>query len=446
MKAEYWRRGSWLLIAVALAFFLFPGVGRAVDFTQRTISQSEQFIVYCPDIRLRLAVSSYAETAKHDVLETLGLGDHWKFPIVIDLRQPASTDTGKILRQLCLIQTDGGWKVQVDVLLREGELKQVRFPQLIIQAILLELAYRDHPPEVGSAYTQPPSWMVEGLAQAMQVRASGQEPNAALFRQLIETGRLPKIRNFLTSNVEKMDSTSLAVHDSCSASLLDLLAGTPGGPANLARMVKGIPESNGDPVALLLKYFPVLGDSEASLEKWWTLGLANFSAKDRHLALSVRETNARLAPLLKLTVITDEKKKISKEFELTDYKAFLKLPSAKEALQEQSKSLASLQIQAHPLLRPVMMEYQRITDEFARGKTRRMDEALSAVANYRGLIVERSDKIDDYLNWFEATQMPQQSGAFDDFLQGAKAMEKEAPPKRSDAISKYIDQLEREFE
>ncbi|MEI8235207.1 MAG: hypothetical protein WCH57_11055 [Verrucomicrobiota bacterium] len=444
------HRGRWaprplLLLAAALAL-LAPVGGRAQEPIQRSVSQSRQFVIYCSDIRLRMAVAGYAETAKHGVLEALGLGDHWKFPIVIDLRQPASTDTGRPISQVGLIQTDGGWKTEIDVLLREGELKQVRFPQLVIRAILLELAYRDRPPQVGAAYSQPPAWLVEALAQAMQTRATGAAPNAALFRQLIATGRPPKIADFLKSNVEVMDPTSLAIHGACAASLLDLLVGTPGGQAGLARMVHGLPDSNGDAMALLLQYFPLLGGNEAALEKWWTLGLARTSALDSHQALTLPETDARLTPLLKITLVTDPQKKTTAEYALTDYKTFLKNPGAKAALLECFKGLSDLMPQAHPLLRPVLLEYQRIIGELARGKAHGADKALEAIAGYRELIVARMDKIDDYLNWYEATQMPEQSGAFNDFLQDAKAMETWTPPKRNDAISKYIDQLQREFE
>jgi hypothetical protein len=198
-------------------------------------------------------------------------------------------------------------------------------------------------------------------------------------------------------------------------------------------------------MAQLLQYFPVLGGSEAALEKWWTLGLARTSASDSHLALSVPETDAKLKPLLKLTLI-DPKTKTTKEFALADYKAFIKSPAAPAALLECTKGLIVLQSQAHPLLRPVVREYQRIVGEISAGKTRGVDKALESIGSYHQLIVERMDKIDDYLNWYEATQMPEQSGAFNDFLESAKAAEKQQPPKRNDAISKYIDQLEREFE
>ncbi|MCX6967896.1 MAG: hypothetical protein NTZ46_09010 [Verrucomicrobia bacterium] len=443
-KRGYRWRGLGLL--ASLLWLCSASTGSAFDFTQRSISKSAQFIVYSPDIRLRMAVTGYAETAKQGVLELLSLGDHWKFPIVIDLRRPASTDSSAPLSQVRLIQTEGGWKVQIDVMLREGEFKQVRFPQLVIRAILLELAYREHPPEIGAPYPEPPSWLVEGFAQNMLVRASGVVPNAALFRQLIETGRLPKIRDFLKENVEVMDPTSLAVHGSCAGSLLDLLAGTPGGPAGLVRILKGLRESPEDPAAQLLKYFPALGNSETDLEKWWTLGLARGSSLDRHLALTVPETDSRLTSLLRITVVTDEKKKTRAEFELSDYKKFLKYPNAKAALSARSGEMAGLLSQAHPLFRPVLMEYRRIAAELATGKSRRIGDALNNAAKYRGLILGRMDQIDDYLNWYEATQMPEQSGAFEDFMQGAKTLEKGTPPKRNDAITTYIDQLQREFE
>ena len=438
--------GMGLQIVATLAFLFFPVTGWTYEFAQRSVSNSGQFIVYCPDVGLRLAVTSYAETAKEEVLKALGQGDHWKFPIVIDLRRPASTDTNIPLRQVRMVLTDGGWRVEAIVLLRQDELKQVRFPQLLMRAILLELAYRDHPPEVGKPCTDPPSWLVESLADAMQAQTTGAKPNAALFQQMIATGELPKIRDFLTSNVDAMDAASLAVHDSCASSLLAMLTGTPEGKASLSRMVKGMGNSDGDPVALLLKYFPVLGDSETNLEKWWTLGLARYSLMDASNAMTVAETDARLTPLLTLTVVTDEKTKDKKEFAFSDFKTFLKLPGAKLALLEQSKGLVELMARAHPLLRPVIQQYLNISNDLATGKKRGIEKSLSEVAGYRELIVARMDKIDDYLNWFEATQMPERSRAFDDFLQSAKAEEKWTPPKRNDAISKYIDQLQREFE
>ncbi|XHR28496.1 MAG: hypothetical protein ACFUZC_21595 [Chthoniobacteraceae bacterium] len=424
---------------------LVPQMARGMGAAQRSISQSGQFVIYCPDVRMRLAVASFAETAKRDVLETLKVGDHWKMPVVIDLRLPSSTDPNRVLSRVQLIQTDGGWKTEVDITLREGQFKDVRFPQLMVRAILLEMAYRDRPPGVGSRYNEPPAWLVEGLAQISQRRATGASPNAPLFRQMIETGKLQGIGAFLRSNVAPMDGTSLDVYDMCAASLVNLLIDMPGGPAGLAKLVKELPSSDGDPVALLLKSFPSLGGSETSLEKWWTLGLARTSVSDGASMITAAETDARLTPILTLSLVTDEKKKTKTDFALSDYKTYLKNPGARPALAAKGGALAVLLARAHPLMRPVVQEYLRIVSMLAQGRSRGMDKALADVVAYRSLIVGRMDKIEDYLNWYEATQMPEQSGAFADYMKSAKAFEKQAPPKRNDAISRYIDQLEREF-
>jgi len=415
-------------------------------FARRSVSSSRQFIVYCPDARLRLAVTGYVETAKAAVLRTLGIGDHWKLPIVVNMEAPSTTRPGQALTRVELIDTEEGAMVQVAVTMREEQFKEIHFPQQVVTAVLLEIAYRERPPAGGESFVPPPAWLVEGIADRLQARAGGAEPNAALFKTLIDTGRIPKIRDFLESRVETMDPTSREVFGMCSASLIEMLTDLPEGRANLAAAVKKLRDSGGDSVNLLLKHFPSLGKSETSLEKWWTVALARFSASDRYRALTVADTNARLEPLLRLEIVTDEKKGTKETFTLEEFRKFVKLRTAKPALLRQAATLAALQPKAHPLLRPVLAEYQRIATSLSERKTRKIEESLASVANYRAMVVERSDKIADYMNWFEATQVSERSGAFDSYLKTAKAIENTPQPRRDDPISRYIDQVEREFE
>jgi hypothetical protein len=50
------------------------------------------------------------------------------------------------------------------------------------------------------------------------------------------------------------------------------------------------------------------------------------------------------------------------------------------------------------------------------------------------------DQVDDYLNWFEATQTTTESGAFAGYLKSAA--KSEAEHRRRDAISVYLDSVE----
>jgi hypothetical protein len=54
------------------------------------------------------------------------------------------------------------------------------------------------------------------------------------------------------------------------------------------------------------------------------------------------------------------------------------------------------------------------------------------------------EKIDDYLNWFEATQSQTRSGTFAEYLEAAGRSE-DPQPRRRDAISVYLDALEAQF-
>jgi hypothetical protein len=60
-------------------------------------------------------------------------------------------------------------------------------------------------------------------------------------------------------------------------------------------------------------------------------------------------------------------------------------------------------------------------------------------------LAARMGDIDDYLNWFEATQMESQSGAFSDYLKAANQSQVSAP-RRRDPLSVYLDALEDQIE
>jgi hypothetical protein len=60
-------------------------------------------------------------------------------------------------------------------------------------------------------------------------------------------------------------------------------------------------------------------------------------------------------------------------------------------------------------------------------------------------LAARMSDIDDYMNWFEATQMKSRSGNFTDYLKAVNHSQLSAP-KRHDPLSIYVDALEDQFE
>jgi hypothetical protein len=63
----------------------------------------------------------------------------------------------------------------------------------------------------------------------------------------------------------------------------------------------------------------------------------------------------------------------------------------------------------------------------------------------RQQLAARMTQIDDYMNWFEATQMNSDSGSFSSYLKAVD--QSHVPvPRRHDPLSAYIDALEDQFE
>jgi hypothetical protein len=101
--------------------------------------------------------------------------------------------------------------------------------------------------------------------------------------------------------------------------------------------------------------------------------------------------------------------------------------------------------QTNPVLRPIGREYQEIAELLARGKRRGVTKRLSRLEQIRQQLAARMGEIDDYMNWFEATQMNSGSGNFTGYLKAVDQSQVPAP-RRHDPLSVYMNALEDQFE
>jgi len=426
-----------------LAVLLLAGglPARAVDLRQRSESGNNQFVVYSEDVRLRQRVASFAEEVRTEVFRVFAEGDTWKAPIVITLARATTIDQGEPPAQLRMAETQtGGFKIEIQVKIGDDP-AAVHLHKVLLQAVLMEYAYRRTGIKAGEAVTNPPWWIVEGLLEMAQRREKGSD-NTGLFRRLVETNRLPPIETFLAQKPEELGPTALAIDRALAMCLLELLIQQPEGKSSLSRLVRDWPQSNGDPVALLARNFPSVGAGPV-LQKWWTLNLARFAAEDRLQGLSAEETEKALVPLLQMELVINKDKE-KKTFALGDFAQYRKIPASHDALIARYNEVVALSTRANVLFRPVMADYEEILSLLARGKTRGLQERLAKAEQYRQQALRRTTEIADYLNWFEATQMHTRSGVFDNYLKTAEEIS-ERERKQKGLIGKYLDELEREL-
>jgi len=415
------------------------GAARGVDVRQRTVSTSGQFIVYCDDKELRSEAASFCEELKSGLLRTLGATDQWTMPVVLRLMdaQAASFSRGETR----LTETPDGWQVGVDfwfgrLTAREG------LDKLIIRAVLMEMIYR-RPGSVraGEPYRLPPWWLEDGVLLLRRQRDVGLDP--APFRALMQSQKLPSVEGVLCADPSRKISRTAAAMDALFGyALLKLLLEQPEGRAGLAGLLKGWPEEGLDPLAALHRYFPAFAASPLALQKLWALHIARLAAADPHNFMEASETETELQLLLRLEIPVG-KYGSSKGFDLAQFAEFLPLEGARRVLQEKHAALLVLGTRAHPLFRPIIADYEQVFALLEAGRTGGMGERLVKISQYRREVLSRMDKMNDLLNFYEATQMKTRSSAFDGYLEVARRLsELEVSEEQRTVVNRMLDEWE----
>ena len=424
-------------------------LARALDILPHSFSRSKQFVVYARDGAVRGGVGTLAEDVKSGLLNALNLRDEWKVPIVLDLRapQPGLPD-GRPPVQLTLGQTGAGLKIELDLLIGDVA-RNTRIQDELVRALLLEIAYRDHPSlPAGRGYTAPPPWLVAGLSAYLTNEQDG--VSAHLLSALLPTTEALPIDEFLGKDPAAMDGTSRGVYQAYAYSLVCLLLQEmQGGREALLTFIKDLPDTSDQEArtaAALVKHFPQLASSPDGLEKWWTLGLARLAQSDHYQAMSVEETERRLSEVLSFRGPAGSSAANRDHLEtLADY---CRLPEKKrnpKLLEGPRGGLLALSGQANPLYRKIILGYQKVVEDLAQENFEGIGRRLAALEIARHEVHERKEQIADYMNWYEATQLETRSDDFDGYFWAAQQVEANKRVHRPDAISSYMDAVENEF-
>ena len=424
-----------LLAASAAAIFLSAGgPSLALPPLERSVSTSRQFIVYNTDARVRAVLCNVAERTKSTLLTLLQQPDQWKTPILVNAQPPQANLPELPSAALNLSQTGFGLKLQLDLTIG-ADLDAAAIERELLRVILVEMMYRRQPnlPE-GTAYVRPPEWLVEGiLAWGSQV---GPAEFGAPLRNSVSTHKIILLEDFLRQRPELLDSPSREIYRSYSYALVSLLNDGKG----LGKFVADLSEARADTLPDLIVHFQKLGGSIEKAERVWNANITQLATSNGYESLTVSETERRLETSLHFQF--PKSKQPEKFWKLEDYPQFLRLPERALVLNELSENLMVLGVRANPLCRPIVLEYQQIASTLARGKTRGIGRRLTRLSNARETLIARMQEIDDYMNWFEATQSSARSGTFVEYLQSA---EQPAVPRRRDAISVYLDSLENQM-
>jgi hypothetical protein len=325
-------------------------------------------------------------------------------------------------------------KLQLDLTISR-EINSAATERELLRAILLEIIYRNQTAIApGDVYVEPPSWLVEGLLALTPNR-----DRASLINALALSERVTPLNEFMRERPELLDPAGRLLHRAYSLALVQLLIDSGDGHAGLGRYIDHLALAANDPIRDLEAAFPQLAGNE---EKIWKSKIADIKSSGRADLLTFSQTEEKLADLLqtKFPGVDGRDKSVS----LEDLYQKKTNSTQRLALQKFSQELMLLAAHGNPLLRSVVQDYQQLAAQLAIGKNRPVAARLAELKILRAKLCARMSEVDDYLNWFEATQLKTQSGLFEDYLNTSSA----AVPsrgRRKDAYSAYLDAMEAEF-
>src|SRR5438876_1003840 len=253
------RRHAILMLSILIC------VSLRAELPERTVSPSQQFIIYGANAALRGALSELAEQTKANLLALLPQRDRWTTPIVINL-QPQQANLPELPpTELRFSQTGSGMKLQLDLTIAQN-LDASLMERELLRAILLEMIYRkesDIAP--GVAFVEPPAWLLDGVLALTPGR-----DRAPLVEALSVSQKTMSLEEFLRQRPELLDSAGRMLYRACSFALVQLLVDGIEGRARLARYIDSLPNASNDPIADLKTQFPLLA---GNAEKTWQLAL-----------------------------------------------------------------------------------------------------------------------------------------------------------------------------
>jgi hypothetical protein len=403
---------------------------------QRSVSSSQQFVIYHSDRTLRSRLSQRVEHLKGQWLRRLRLDDLWKSPIIIQILPVQRSNSPRI--RTALYESDGGQlKVQIDVY-DMASLKSADFEMEVYRALFLEYGYRNMPAKAGKSFHQPAAWLIEGLFEDVTAREEGIA--VAVYERLINDESLPKLDPFLKERPEMLDATSRAIYRAKALGLFRALLRTPDGAKHLVEYCSSLPSVEPTDGPRLLEKFPTLSEKLAVLSKLWTLSLAEASASNRVMPLSVKETQRRLSLILEITAPKDPRKPRTGTVSGPEgLLAVARTSTGRYVVRQKAEDLLRLEVRAHPLIRSIVEEYRLIASELTSKPKKNLETRIRKNMQLQEAVVKRADEMEDYLNWFEAAQLNTPSKEFDSAVDPQSGF---LSFLRSDAVSRHLDDIE----
>jgi hypothetical protein len=411
-----------------------------------TTSSSRQFRISGGEPNLRSSMAFLAENVKADFLALGQEKDQWKVPISLMLHGKQGDPIPRRSIVIDLQWGEDGFKLNLHAHLAQG-VDQARLRSALLATLLYEKSLRTIPPGPLEERLLVRPWLVEGLSEMIEWRRGNSDRR--LYQSVFQAGGLFDLEEMLDMSQTEFDESDSVLRMGFRVSacgLLMALLEQPSGDQAFHAFLNEAAQFGGDMPVLLRKHFPGLNLSKKSLEKWWSLQMANQSRNTLTEVMTIQETDLALTEALKLR-FRDEQgiprdRDLSSWQELATLEESAKLPSIRHA----EESLARLSYRCFPSYRKLLSDYQVLLRAMIQTKPKiDISTKLRELEESRLLMNQRGERAIDYLDWFEITRARETSGVFDDYMKLKQRLD-QGLMQHQDHLSHYLDRVDRLYQ
>ncbi len=432
---------------------------------ERATSSSGQFLIYGADGQIRSDFARNTEKIRQELAAVMNLPKGWYFPAVVEVHtKPLQKVERRTLVRVFPIEPKG-FRFQLDILY-DDDYDASDLRNAMIQLLVLEQMF--HPPNRKIINDKIPPWLLAGLEELVIYRRS--DIPSDIFASLVESHQIMSVREVLTTQPADLDnSVSKRIYRACAAALVKALLEQGNGPVRFRVFLQDLAVENATVTELLERHFEAMRQDYAGLEKWWALQMATMSQKSAFDFLSVEESEQQLEQTLliqfeNLPEPTDSGnfirripnfREIKRQFDggrsdykrgsVRDYPEYANHSQLGEALSQVEDRLTNLQNRVFPLYVPIIQGYKESFALMREGKAREAKELLDLLDQSRARLQVSMTEVTDHMNWYDATQVEEESDVFRSYERALKDIEKLDRRKRTDPITGYLDDFEREF-
>lgn len=416
--------------------------GGAGDALQ--VTEFDGFTVVGSHQQIRGGIASLAGGMSSDLSRLTGeVGRQIKLPIIIRLhgqegdREQARSVVTRI------DQVQGQYHLKIHIHLAKGvDHQKLRYH--LMEALLYERGLSSGQVVDEGDRIEVKPWLVVGLLEALDVK-HGRANRRIYQAELPYFDILPLQEVFDTSApaYRELDGRKPAVFRAISGAMVNALLRQPDGRRGIAGYLKDVATFKGEQENLMRKHFPSMNKSRNSLSKWIDLEMAELGTATLVQVYTLLETEKRLQSVLQLRYRDEEEAAVS--VELDGYREVIGLSQAErvDAVSGAHAELGRLSYRCFPTYRPLLLEYEMILKEIAKGEDERIEARLSKLLDIRVKLQIAGKRVRDYLDWYYITRSDEVSGSFDDYRELSDALRQEALRERGQGpFRSYLDQVE----